>query len=208
MPFGRRNLFMSGTDLASEGQVLRSEAQESSAWDAVTTADAVERLIALDADAWRDLFEQHHREMYNFAYVRTGSPDLAEEIAAEVFAAAAQAIARYKPTGAPISAWLYRIARNITADTLDRRRRRPQTSLEGVEVVGASWTPAVEISADLAKVLPRLTKEQQEVIALRFFDDCSLAETASALGRSVGSVKVMQHRALAALKKHLGGEKS
>ncbi|MPZ48122.1 MAG: sigma-70 family RNA polymerase sigma factor [Dehalococcoidia bacterium] len=186
---------------------MRSEAQQSPARDLAATAGAVERLIALEPDAWQELFQQHHRRMYNFAYVRTGDPSLAEEIASEVFAAAAQAIARYRPTGAPIAAWLYRIARNITADHLERRRRHPQTSLDGVEIIATGWAPAIERSADLAQVLRLLTREQQEVIALRFFDDCSLAETAAALGRSVGAVKVMQHRALAALKRHLGGSR-
>jgi DNA-directed RNA polymerase specialized sigma24 family protein len=45
--------------------------------------------------------------------------------------------------------------------------------------------------------------EQQEVIALRFFNDCSLLEAAEALGKSVGAVKLLQHRALASLKKQL-----
>ena len=46
-----------------------------------------------------------------------------------------------------------------------------------------------------------LTKEQQEVVALRFFDDCSLAETAAAMHKSVDAIKVLQHRALGALRR-------
>ena len=51
--------------------------------------------------------------------------------------------------------------------------------------------------------LVHLTREQQEVISLRFYSDCSLEETAQAMGKSVGAIKVLQHRALAALRKQL-----
>jgi RNA polymerase sigma-70 factor (ECF subfamily) len=184
--------------------VLLSETGAHPLRDKPWTVQAVERLIALDQDAWHDLFEQYFQRMYSFAYVRTGDPHLAEEIASEVFAAAAHSIQRYKPTGAPIAAWLYRIARNITADHWDRKRRRPQTSIEGMELEAASWLPGVERNADLRRALAGLSREQQELIALRFFNDCTLEETARALGKSVGAVKVAQHRALAALRSQLG----
>jgi len=170
------------------------------------SADSVERLIALEPAAWQELFDRYYRKMHSFAYVRTGDIDLAEEIASEVFAAAVKGIGSYRPTGAPFAAWLYRIARNITADHLDRRRRRPQTSLEAVEIESASWTPAIDEHTDLARGLKHLSREQQEVIALRFMSDCTLEETARALGKSVGAIKVLQHRALRALRRQLTRE--
>ena len=166
----------------------------------------VAALIALEPQAWNDLFEGYFRKMYNFAYVRTGDVHLSEEIAAEVFAAAARGIARYRDTGAPIGAWLYRIARNITADYVDRRARRPVVSLDAVQLETDGMALGVENAADLARCVARLTPEQQEVIALRFFNDCSLQEAAAALGKSVGAVKLLQHRALAALRRHLDPE--
>ena len=33
--------------------------------------------------------------------------------------------------------------------------------------------------------------------------DCSLEETAGAMGKKVNAIKVLQHRALAAMKRHL-----
>jgi RNA polymerase sigma-70 factor (ECF subfamily) len=165
--------------------------------------DLVGRLIALDAAAWQELFEQYHRKMYSFAYVRTGDLNAAEEIASEVFAAAVAGIGRYRPTGAPFAAWLYRIARNITADHLDRRRRRPTASLEGVEIEVSGPALQVERQADLARGIAALTREQQEVISLRYMSDCSLEEAAQAMGKSVGAVKLLQHRAIIALRKQM-----
>lgn len=170
--------------------------------------EPIAALIALDPQAWQDLFQSYYRKMYNFAYVRTGDVHLAEEIAAEVFAAAARGIVRYRDTGAPIGAWLYRIARNITADHLERRRKRPAVSIDAVQIEAESAAAGIEDSTDLTRALATLTREQQEVIALRFFNDSSLQETAAALGKSVGAVKLLQHRALAALRRRLGPEET
>ena len=168
----------------------------------------VAALIALEPQAWQDLFEGYFRKMYNFAYVRTGDVHVAEEIASEVFAAAARGISRYRDTGAPIGAWLYKIARNITADHVDRRRKRPVVSIDLVQLETEAMAPGIENAADLARGVAHLTREQQEVIALRFFNDCSLQEAAEAMGKSVGAVKLLQHRALAALRRQLDPEAS
>jgi RNA polymerase sigma-70 factor (ECF subfamily) len=171
-----------------------------------TAGDPIAALVALDPGAWTDLFAEYYRKMYNFAYVRTGDVNAAEEIASEVFAAAARGISRYRNTGAPIGAWLYRIARNLTADHIDQRRRRPSVSLDAAELHLETAEPDVEAAADLARGITQLTREQQEVIALRFFNDCSLQEAAAAMGKSVGAVKLLQHRALAALRRQLNPE--
>ena len=163
----------------------------------------VERLKALDAAAWQGLFDMHFKKMYAFAYARTGDPQAAEDIASEVFAAAAKGIKTYKPTGAPLAAWLYRIARNITADHLDARRRKPTVSVEEmeIEVEAEGWDTLVDLKGDLREAMTHLTKEQQTVIALRFYSDCSLAETAAAMHKSVDAIKVLQYRALGALRR-------
>jgi RNA polymerase sigma-70 factor (ECF subfamily) len=174
--------------------------------DSSKASEPIAALIALEPQAWQDLFEGYFRKMYNFAYVRTGDVHISEEIASEVFAAAARGIARYRDTGAPIGAWLYRIARNITADYVDKRSKRPLVSIDAVQLEVESMALGIENAADLAQSVARLTREQQEVIALRFFNDCSLQEAAAALGKSVGAVKLLQHRAIAALRRQLNPE--
>jgi RNA polymerase sigma-70 factor (ECF subfamily) len=171
--------------------------------DASRGAEPLAALAAHDPDAWQALFERYYDKMHRFAYVRTGDVSAAEEIAAEVFVAAAKGIGRYRDTGAPFGAWLYRIARNLTADHLDRRRKRPVVALDGVDVASGAWDGAVEDAADIANALTALTREQQEVLLLRFFSDCSLEETAGAMGKKVNAIKVLQHRALAAMKRQM-----
>jgi RNA polymerase sigma-70 factor (ECF subfamily) len=51
----------------------------------------------------------------------------------------------------------------------------------------------------LQKALSRLTEEQRQVILLKFVQDRSNLEVAEIMGKNEGSVKSLQHRALAAL---------
>ncbi len=171
--------------------------------DTSEAAGFVQRLVELELAAWQQLFNENFGRMYRFAYARTGDAHLAEDIASEVFTAAAQGIGRYRFTGAPIAAWLFRIARNVTADQLEHRRKRPQVSMEDIELETPAFASFVDDATDLGRSIARLSREQQEVIALRFFNDCSLIEAAETMGKSVGAVKLLQHRALASLKKQM-----
>ncbi len=161
------------------------------------------RLKDLDPGAWRELFEQYFRRMYAFAYARTGDVQAAEDIAADVFAAAVKGIRHYRDTGAPIGAWLYRIARGLVADQLERRRKRPAISLDSVDVASGNWSLPLDERTDLLRSLAKLTPDQQEVIVLLFFHDCSAEEAAEALGKRVGAIRLLRHRALAALRRQI-----
>ena len=170
----------------------------------ISEVDAVVQPIAAlaahDPDAWQRLFDEYYRKMYRFAYVRTGDTTAAEDIAAEVFVAAAKGIASYKPTGAPFASWLYRIARNLTADHLERLRRRPAVPLDSVELASSAWDAGIDDATDIARALTHLTKEQQEVIVLRYLEGYSTDEIAKLIGKREGTVRGIQFRALGALR--------
>ena len=104
----------------------------------------------------------------------------------------------------PLSAWLYRIARNLTADFQRRNARKPTVPL-GEETTHADLqTPdAADSSAlrhDMRAAIQQLTEDQQQVIILRFFQGLSHEETAAVMGRRSGAVRVLQNRALTALR--------
>jgi len=166
--------------------------------------EPVERLVALDPTAWDDVFARYFDKMRNFAYVRTGDFHAAEDIASEVFSSALQSIGGYRRMEAPFSAWLYRIARNRTVDYIRRNQRRPQTvSIEGIDVAATGLEGLVDDRSDLMRGLQKLTAEQQELIVLRFFNDCSLIEAAAAMKKNVGAIKALQARAIGSLRREI-----
>jgi RNA polymerase sigma-70 factor (ECF subfamily) len=87
-------------------------------------------LRAFEPRAWEALLEREMPRLFKFAYARTGDAAASEDIAAEVFEEAARRIGRYEERGLPLSAWLFRIARNLVADHHARLRRRPLLSLD------------------------------------------------------------------------------
>jgi RNA polymerase sigma-70 factor (ECF subfamily) len=163
----------------------------------------IERAKAGDGEAISTLYERYVAQIRRYITSRVGDPALAEDICGDVFVKVLESIDRYEDRGWPFSAWLYRIAYARTVDVLRQARRRPALPLDEA-LLGALEPPDEAIIAQIAYheitgVMSVLTKEQRMVLRLRFDEDRSLAEIAQSLGRSIGSVKALQHRGLARL---------
>jgi len=156
-----------------------------------------------DRAAVSDLYRRHVDAIYRYVHLRVGDPIVAEDLTAEVFLKALEGLGEYRYTGVPFVAWLYRIARARTVDHWRRTGRRQEVELPD-EIAATGVNPEVIASArieraDLAATLRRLTGDQQQVIVLRFVEEMSLAQVATVVGKTVGAVKALQHRALASL---------
>jgi RNA polymerase sigma-70 factor (ECF subfamily) len=120
---------------------------------------------------------------------------------AEVFARALMALPKYR-TGS-FRSWLFAIAHNVVADAW--RWRRPTESLSvAITVVDAGPAPdeLAAMRADHAAVLallPQLTHDQQQVIALRL-SGLNAAEIGEVLGKPRNAIDGLQHRALLRLR--------
>jgi RNA polymerase sigma-70 factor (ECF subfamily) len=104
-------------------------------------------------------------------------------------------------------AWMYRIARNAVIDFYRRRAVRKEVSLIDVyeEPVDdrARMGNGILTLDKLRQGLKGLTTDQQEVILLRFIDGYTNEEVATRMKKTVGAVKLLQFRALRALRKYL-----
>lgn len=176
--------------------------------DAPTEGDAAalaRRAMARDTAAWEEIFEAHYRAVFSFVRYRLRGSDEAEDIASQVFEVAYARADRFDYRGAPIEAWLVGIARNLLRDRAKKLGRRGP--LEELDELNAPSEPdeaeRVDLRQDLVAAMHALTEDQQEVIALRFLMDRSVAETAVLMDRSEDAVKNLQRRALAAMHRAL-----
>ncbi len=171
-----------------------------------TAEQLVKEAQAYSQEAWVYIFDSHYQKMFRYCYLRTGSHEVSEDLASDVFLEALRGIGRYRDRGIPLAAWLYRIAHNVTADYLERERRRPTVPLQ--EEISThpklrlgDESDSVANRHDVQAAMRQLTDDQQQVILLRFFQGLSHNETAAVMGRRSGAVRVLQTRALNALRR-------
>ena len=158
-----------------------------------------------ESSAFGLLYDYYQPKIYRFVILKVGHREEAEDITHQVFLSAWQNINKYKVKGFPFSSWLYRIARN---QVIDHYRTRKVTS--AIDEVQPEYiiSPAVahmnvekDIEIDkVMKAVQGLDRNYQDVVIMRFVEDLSLRETAAALGKTEGAVKLMQHRAIKKLK--------
>ena len=89
---------------------------------------------------------------------------------------------------------------NLATDRWRRRKRRPEVVLAEPPERRDDAGLAVDLRMQLVEALSLLPAQQRAVLVLRYFADASEAETAAALGCSVGSVKSAASRGLARLR--------
>jgi RNA polymerase sigma factor (sigma-70 family) len=146
-------------------------------------------------------FPALHRRSYGVAYRLLGLAVPAEDIAQETLA---RAYVRWAKIGDDPTGWCVTVAFHLTMDQLrtaqrDRRRHRQLIALDSP----GSGDPYVAERLDLYAALRRLPRRQRQIVALRWIGDLSEAQTAQALGISLGSVKSQASRGLDALRSHL-----
>jgi RNA polymerase sigma-70 factor (ECF subfamily) len=168
----------------------------------VDEASLVRRLKAHDSAAWSELYDRHYLSIWRYAVGRTGSREAADDVAAQVFLEALESIARFHPRK-PIAAWLYTITRNHAAKWVRRQRRDspippPDRADKGMDVVDDALI--------LSQALDRLTRDQREVVVLRYYADYSTTEIAVLLGKNERAVYSTEARAMAALRRQLSSE--
>jgi len=169
--------------------------------------ELIRRAKEYDPSAFARIYEHYYQDIYNFVCYRVPGTHVAEDLTSDVFLKALESIDSYAFRGVPISAWLFRIARNTVA--LYYRDQPASTALSlneellPVEVDPSDVFERELTQKQLAQALGNLTEDQQEVIILRFVDGLSNAEVGQVLGKSEGAIKSLQYRALGSLNRVL-----
>ena len=172
--------------------------------------ELIQRAKGGDSEAFGDQYMLHLDRIYRYIFYRVGDAMEAEDLTEQVFLRASEAIGRYRLEGYPFSSWLYRIAHNMIVDHYRAKKDVVPLDAVSLTLTDDALSPEESLARDvevtrLREALAQLTGEQQQLLLLRFVEGLSHAQVAQILGRREGSVRVMQHRALAALNHILEG---
>ena len=183
----------------------------SPSWDGQGERAIVDAARAGDESALAELYSLYFPRVYRYIFARMGNLYDAEDLTEEVFLRVLDAIERFQWREAPFSAWLFRIAHNAVVSQRRKEGARGRSSplsealpvdSQGPEEMVENWLALNEIMR-AAETLP---EAQRRVISLRFAAGLSVAETARAMSKGEGNVKVIQHKAIAKLREMLRQE--
>jgi RNA polymerase sigma-70 factor (ECF subfamily) len=155
------------------------------------------------------LYETHFERVARYIAVRIGNVSEAEDQASEVFVRALRSVDSYKDTGAPMEAWLFRIAHNIVVDHYRKQSRRPvSVPLDEDFDVPSSHNPGESLERQeeihqLHRAMEQLNETQQQVLALRFSGGMTSEQVGRVMGKKAGAVREMQSAAIKKLRQVL-----
>lgn len=164
-----------------------------------------------DPARFSDLYEHSFAVVYAYVSRRVSDRAEAEDLTAEVFSRALTNLPRFKWTGAPFAAWLFRIASNLIVDRSKRKAREGVGTTFDVEseIAGnpklTKQTQQIELEecerrARLFNLVEGLAEDQRRVVVMRFAEEKSIRDIANEMDRSEGAIKQLQFRALQSLR--------
>jgi RNA polymerase sigma-70 factor (ECF subfamily) len=167
------------------------------------------------SEAFGELYDLYYDRIFGYALRRSADIDSAKDITSEVFLKALKNIGKFRWQRVPFSHWLYRIANREIINHHNRKKR--ESSFETTSELSNSILQQELVAAkndmksyddylDLHRYLSRLSSKHQEVIALRYFEDMSMADIAEILQKPEGTVKSALHRGIEKLREVMEAE--
>jgi len=175
--------------------------------DRTNTSD-IEKLVDRakngDGEAFGGLYDMYVDRVYRHIYYRVSNSADAEDLTQQAFIKAWQAVRKYKKSGSSFLAWLIKISHNLVIDFY--RARKSEAHIDFDIVATRPETDPAHLAEDqfsqqeVRQAISKLNGDQQQVILMRYIEDFSYAEIATALGKNEGAIRVILHRGLVKLK--------
>lgn len=173
----------------------------------------VEAAQSGDVEAFGDLADRYHSNVYGIVYRMCGS-DEAEDLTQEIFLRALKALRKFQFHGdASFRTWLYRIAVNACINELRRRKRRSDVEAVSLDediqtdegrvprsVPDESWSPHVlaeraQLQQDVQAIIATLSPKHRAAITLVDLQQLDYEEAATTLQCPLGTLKSRLARA-------------
>ncbi len=161
------------------------------------------RAQKLEPEALGQIHDLYYLRIYRYVAFRVQDQHTAEDLTSEIFLRLLTALHDRQGPQHTLQGWLYGAAANVVKEFYRRQVRFLTVPLaENLAENGRTLDDQYDLlmlRQNLAAVLQDLTDDQQNVLALRFGYELPIREVARLLGKSEGSIKMLQARAMGSL---------
>lgn len=160
-----------------------------------------------DQEAFAKIYDTYVTPIYRYIFYKVKAEDV-EDLTEILFLKAWENVRKYKKRkNTTFKSWLFRIAHNLVVDHY--RLNREHSSLNPFISDTKKEADPMRLTQDslnndkLKLAISKLKKNYQQILILKFINDLSNTEISEILKKSEGSVRILQFRALRALKAEL-----
>jgi RNA polymerase sigma-70 factor (ECF subfamily) len=162
-------------------------------------------------EAFAAFYDRYETSVVGYFTRRTGDPEVAADLTAEVFAAALGAAHRYRPETPTAAGWLFTIARNTLAKSVRRGRveakARRRIGISEAVALTSEELERVESAACadgwVIELLEQLPAEQRQAVRARILQERSYPDIAGELETSELVIRKRVSRGLSNLRAEL-----
>ncbi|HTF04030.1 MAG TPA: sigma-70 family RNA polymerase sigma factor [Bacteroidia bacterium] len=190
--------------LTAKGTYMKMETRYHATRTDIAAEDAEIEAAKRNPRAFAPLYERYYARILGFVYQRTDRKDDAYDITQQVFIAALENIGKYKSTGVPYSALLFRIAINELNRFYRRSKVRQAVNIDDEQVADVLAEMGEENSAEtdarLMKAVQQLQEDEMSLLQMRFFDKIPFKDLCAILEITETAAKARVYRLLDKLK--------
>lgn len=158
--------------------------------------------------SFQEFYSEYYQKVVFYINKKISNPFDAEDLASEIFLYCYSHYDDYDPQKSALSTWLYLIVNS----RIKNHYRDAKTYVDLESLVGVLSDDTIDMDAciylqqmkqQLEKAMDRLPARQRQIVRMRYFEEKSNAEVATAMGMTQINVRVQLSRALDILEKYV-----
>ncbi len=165
------------------------------------------RARSLNQEALAEIHNRYYDAIYRYISFRVSNRHATEDLTSEVFLRFLKSVRDKNVPQNTIRGWLYGAASRVVKEHYRHNKRANLTLLHDA-IPSNQHGPDSELETkqvreNLQSIMNELTEDQQNVLALRYGFEMPIREVAQTMGKSEGSIKMLQTRAIASLSRRV-----
>jgi RNA polymerase sigma-70 factor, ECF subfamily len=171
----------------------------------VTERNLIEKVLAGDAAAERELYDAHVDRVFRLAYRLAGESDLAQDFVQETFIKVFSRLNTFRGESA-LGTWITSIALSVALNGLrkvKRFRQREATLDDASHITGGHRRSEPDLRVRMREAIDRLPEGYRTVFVMHDMEGYTHEEIGTALGVQPGTSKAQLFRARAKLREAL-----